>query len=265
MSGIVKGIGKVAGMLPIPGSQYIGAGLGALGGILGRGKEDPRYTAQTNQLDQMQALGPPQTAGVDPMSQEAFGLFKNLATNGPNVDQFYNKFEPQVIGNMQRDISGARTSALNAANDAATRSGAFGGSRSGIMGATALGEVNKAGLNNLADFRYKGYQDAVSNAMQQQQFGLQAANAMAGAGDYNRNVTQAGYDAPFNRLQAQGQMTAQQLATGHGYQARPSILQSALGGALTGFGLFKNKPGQNIANNSDMLNQWLQKPPQVVR
>lgn len=264
MSGIIKGIGSVAGKVgPLaagliggPAAPFIGAGLGALGGLLGRGKEDPRYQAQTGYLDQMKGFGPPQTASIDPLSQQAFGLFQNLATQGPDITKFKNLFEGDVVEGIKRDTGDARTTALNAANDASTRAEAFGGSRSGIMAATALGDVNKAGLRNLADFRYAGYGDAMKNAMAQQQFGLQAAGALAGAGDYSRSVTQAGYDAPFNRFAALGPLTAQQLIAGQGYQQRPSALQSALGGALTGFGLFKKKPAD--ANGpANALSGWL--------
>ncbi len=260
IKGIGKGIGKVAGLAApfaslIPGAgPWIGAGLGAVGGLLGRPGEDPRYAAQEQLLKQGQGFGPPQTAGLNPYSQQAFGLMQNLATSGPNISQFMNPYTEDVVGGFNRDVAGARNSALTSAADMATRDRTFGGSRAGLMAATALGDVNKAGLSGLANLRFQGHQSAVQNALQQQQFGLQSANALAGAGDYARSVEQAGYDAPFNRFQAMSGVTAQQLAAGQGYQPRPSALQSALGGAITGFGLFKKKPQ---VQGGPGLSNWL--------
>jgi hypothetical protein len=230
---MIPGIGPIAG-----------AGLGALAGGIGNAltPNDPRYSAQQGYLQQLQGIGAPRTAGIDPLSQQAFGLYQKLATSGPNISQFYDPYQGQVIAGANRDIADARTSALNAAADTATREGAFGGSRSGLMGATALGNVNRAGLSTLAGLRSSGFAQALQAAQAQQGFGLQAAQALQGAGDYSRSVTQAGYDAPFNRLEAMGPLYAQQLYAGQSYQPKPPWWQSAIGGGLAGFGLFNKKP-----------------------
>lgn len=246
MSGLVKGVGSVIGKAaPVLGSIFGGpiggAALGALGGLLTRPKEDPRYQAQTGFLDQLQGMGAPQTAGVNPLSQEAFGLFRNLATAKPDVASFYNPYEEQVIGGINRDAAQARGEILRAADDQAAGAGAF-GSRGGLFKASALGSLNKDTLGRLAQFRYGGYGDALRAAQGQQEFQAGVAGQMAGAGDYLRSVEQQGYDAPFARMAALGPLYASQLATGAAYQPRPSALSSAVGGALTGAGLFKRAP-----------------------
>jgi hypothetical protein len=243
----------------------IGAGLGILGGIFGRGKEDPRVKAQDDYLKRVRGMGAPQTAGVDPLSQQAFGLYQNLATQGPNISQFYNPYESQVLEGMGRDTAAARTDALARSADAGARSGVFGGSRAGIMGATALSGINRASLGNMANFRYQGYSDAVRNAQAQQQFGLQSANALAGAGDYTRSVTQAGYDAPWDRLRQEGEIMAGQPIL----QRRPGLLQSAIGGGIAGFGLGGGLPGMqrntgtampSFGSTPSRLTNWLSGP-----
>ena len=246
MSGLIKGAGKIIGKVaPVLGSVFGGpiggAAIGALGGLLTRPKEDPRYQAQTGFLDQLQGLGPTQTAGVNPLSTEAFGLFRNLATAKPDVASFYNPYEDKVIEGINRDATQARGEILRSADDQAAGAGAF-GSRGGLFKANALGGLNKDLLGRLAQFRYGGYGDALRAAQGQQEFQAGVAGQMAGAGDYMRSVEQAGYDAPVNRLAMLGPLYASQLATGAAYQPRPSALSSAVGGALTGAGLFKRAP-----------------------
>lgn len=267
MSGVIKGIGKavkggVGGFLS---GGPLGAIVGGIGGLLSRPKEDPRFQAQQGYLNQLNPMlmQPPQTAGVNPLSTEAFGLFRNLATQGPNISQFYNPYEGQVLQGMERDIGSARSAALRTADDIATKSGAFGGSRAGAFAARALGDVNKAGLSQMGLFRHQGFQNALQAAQGQQMFGLQAANSLMGAGDYARSIEQAGYDAPFNRLAALGPLYASQLYSGQGYQQRPSALQSALGGALTGFGLFKKGPQTPSAPAP--MQPWMMPPKTTIK
>lgn len=236
MAGVVKGIGgaigkvaKFAGPLISGINPLIGAGLGAIGGVLSRPGEDPRYAGQEQYLQQLQGAGAPQTAGINPMSAQAFGLLQKYATQGSNP------FEEQVIGGMQRDTARAGQLGLNYADDMATRSGAFGGSRHGLFAGKVLGDVNRAGLDRMAAYRSQNFDT-------QNQFGLQSAHALAQAGDYSRGIQQQGYDAPFNRLAQLGPLYAGQLQAGQGYQKRPSIFNAALGGAIAGYGAFKKKP-----------------------
>jgi hypothetical protein len=246
MSGVLRGIGKVAKGVSrvaspfaslLPGGGLINAGLGALGGILARGKEDPRIGPQQQFLDQVTSAGPPRTAGVNPMSAEAARQYQAMLGQSAAdlAPQYFNPFEEKVVGATQADFDRQRTQAMMAADDVATRSRAFGGSRHAILAAEGLTGVNRNEAETLAKLRYGGYSDAVRAAQAGQQFGLQTAGALHGAGDYARGVEQAGYDAPWNRT-LQGSQIINQAPY---FEPRPTALQAGLGGALAGIGALK--------------------------
>lgn len=242
MFGLLKGVlGKVLPLAAsaIPGiGPLAGAALGAGLGLLTRPKEDPRYAAQQQYLGLLGQIPPPQVAGVNPLSEQGFAALQALGGT-PDISAFYNPYQRDVLAGIERDAARQRVAALQGVDDAATRARAFGGTRHSLMAGTALAGVNRSALDAMAAARTAGFDRALQAAQAQQAFQAQRASALMGAGDYLRSLQQAEYDAPFARLQALGPLLASQLATGAAYQPRPSALQSALGGAIAGYGLLR--------------------------
>lgn len=267
MSGVLKGVGGVAkkvGGLASNINPVVGAGLGVLGGILARPGEDPRLAARNDLMNQIQGFGPPQVAGLDPREQEAFGLFQQYAQQGLEnanaplanrlelAQQYQNPFEQQVIQGVQSDFDRQRLMARRQAEDTAMREGAFGGNRAGLFASSALGGLARQEAGQLANLRYGGFQSAldaanqdIGNELARRQLaaqgslvGLNAATLLGQGGATARGIEQYGFDAPFNRALQVGGLINQQADI----PGRPSLFQSALGGGLTGYGLFRKNP-----------------------
>lgn len=162
----------------------------------------------------------------NPFTSLAMGGLLNLGKG--DVSQFFNPYESQVIGGVQSDYDRQRAQAMNAANEQATKFGAFGGSRSGVLAAQGQEAVNRDEAQKLAALRYQGYGDAFSRA-QQVLPGLLDIGKDMNLEDWNRAIQALGLLG--TGLGGGGTSTTQPLGGGG------NAFGTAAGGAATGFGI----------------------------
>ena len=102
----------------------------------------------------------------------------------PNVNQFMNPYQQQVVDATIRDVGNAAQMGLNNIGAQAQRSGAYGGSRQGIMEAEALKGFNQQALDQVSRLNQQGIDRAMSNA-------FAAAQGLQGVGSQAFNMGQA--------------------------------------------------------------------------
>lgn len=188
-------------MGPIAG-PLIGAGIGFLGSIFG---------------------GKPPVAGVDPLTNEAIGNWKNmvgygntgfgaLSGNSGDVSRMMNPYSDTM--NPFWDM--LRQKGLSTVGSQATLQGAFGGDRHAIAEGQMMGDINMG----QADQRYKEFEAAMGRAGFLANAGMGANQNLYGASKYLRDVRQqqmnGKYSNPFG---------------------------AAMGGAMIGSSLFPGSPG----------------------
>lgn len=96
----------------------------------------------------------------------------------PNVNQFMNPFNQNVVDKTLRDVGNAAQMGLNNIGAQAQRSGAYGGSRQGIMEAEALKGFQQQALDKVGALRQQGFNNAMNNAFRSAQ-GLQGIGSQA--------------------------------------------------------------------------------------
>ena len=98
--------------------------------------------------------------GFTQAGQTGAGLAQLLAAQTPNIAQFQNPFQAQVIDEINRQAAQAQ----NALTARAVRSGAFGGGREGVASA----ELERARLGQVGLAQAQGFDRALAAAQQQQ-------------------------------------------------------------------------------------------------
>lgn len=152
MSGVVKGIGKVAGAIPGIGS-IASAGLGIAGSLFGK----PGSTVTETGIDSF----------INPFRQDLVRRAQQLSTQSfdpASIQAFMNPFQQQVESATIADFDRLRGNLMNDIAGQATLSGAQGGSRQGVLEAVGQGELARAEAGALADLRFSGYQDSLNRA-----------------------------------------------------------------------------------------------------
>ena len=96
----------------------------------------------------------------------------------PNVNQFMNPYQQQVVDATIRDVGNAAQMGLNNIGAQAQRSGAYGGSRQGVMEAEALKGFNQQALDQVSRLNQQGFNNAMNNAFRSAQ-GLQGIGSQA--------------------------------------------------------------------------------------
>jgi hypothetical protein len=104
----------------------------------------------------------------------------NQAAQGPNIGQFMNPFNDQVVNRTGMDMGRQAAMQQNALGAQATQAGAFGGSRHGVAEGTMLGDYGRAFGDIAANLRQGGFNTALSAAQNQQ--GIQSGLANQGFG-----------------------------------------------------------------------------------
>ena len=99
--------------------------------------------------------------GFTQAGQTGTGLQQLLAAQTPNIEQFQNPFQAQVIDEINRQAAQAQ----NRLSAQAVRSGAFGGGREGVASA----ELERARLGQVGLAQAQGFDTALRAAQQQQQ------------------------------------------------------------------------------------------------
>ena len=136
--------------------------------------------------------------GFTQAGQTGAGLAQLLAAQTPNIAQFQNPFQAQVIDEINRQAALAQ----NRLSAQAIRSGAFGGGREGI----AQAELERARLGQVGLAQAQGFDRALAAAQQQQRtlgdLGVQLQRQQQGdiqqliaAGGLQRQLAQQTLDA----------------------------------------------------------------------
>ncbi len=102
----------------------------------------------------------------------------------PNVNQFMNPYQQQVVDATIRDVGNAAQIGLNNIGAQAQRSGAYGGSRQGVMEAEALKGFNQQALDQVSRLNQQGFNNAMNNA-------FRSAAGLQGIGSQAFNMGQA--------------------------------------------------------------------------
>jgi hypothetical protein len=255
--------------------------IGAVGGAIFGGKDKKQTSAQQldptvqryrdQMLSQASGLagrpaygyGGQLTAGLDPMTQQAAGIFGGLSglaglgagalSGDPNARaQFMNPYQSGVLDAVGQQYSDMRDQATLGINDQATKAGAFGGSRHGVAQGQLLGDLYKAEGQQKAGLIYGGFNDAMQRAQQALGMGMGAAGQLGQYGQYATGLQQQNQQNQYNEWLRQQQQPYQQLAAMQGAvgtagalgggtttQSTPGsgILGGAVGGAMVGAGL----------------------------
>ncbi len=145
--------------------------------------------------------------------QTSANLF-NQAAAGPNIGQFMNPFNDQVVNRTGMDMARQAAMQQNTLGAQATAAGAFGGSRHGVAEGTMLGDYGRAFGDIAANLRQGGFNTALQAAQGQQ--GIQSGLANQGFG-FGQNIGQ------------------QQMQQGSMIQAMNQALIDAAKGQFSGF------------------------------
>ena len=203
--------------------------------------------------------------GFTQAGQTGTGLQQLLAAQTPNIAQFQNPFQAQVIDEINRQAAQAQ----NRLSAQAVRMGGFGGGREGV----AQAELERARLGQVGLAQAQGFDTALRAAQQQQQtlgnLGVALQRQQQGdisqllqAGGLQRQLAQQTLDAarqsqlqqafePFQRAEflsniyAAGPKSQSTIAAATQPQTSPLAQSIGAGlGAFTAFQGFGNNPGR---------------------
>lgn len=184
-------------------------------------------------------------AGVSTLTPEVIARQQQMANAGlmgmnamggdpAAVQQMMNPF----FGAMNPVFDRMRADATMAANDAATRAGAFGGSRHGVALGEQLGGVDRA----QAQMLYGDFNNAMGRAGQLANLGFGANQQLGTMGDYLRNIQQQGLTDQYQRFLEQrgwqdnrlGILNATAAGSPYGNTQSMNMPSNPLGGAMGG-------------------------------
>jgi hypothetical protein len=185
---------------------------------LARGVAQKPVTIPTMQVSpfsalEQQGLTAAGTTGVGAPTVTS-GLGQLLAAQTPNISQFFNPYQSYVIDEINRQAAQAR----NQLSAQAIRSGAFGGGREGV----AIGELERARLDQVGAAQQQGFGTALQAAQQQQRTLGDIGSSMANIGQLQQGMAQS----DINQM-IQGGGLQRQLAQATLDAARQSQLQQA--------------------------------------
>jgi hypothetical protein len=156
------------------------------------------YDQAVNLAQQPISLPAVQVAAPSPLQQQGFGQAATTgvgqqtlqqgiagiqqAAAGPNISQFYNPYQSYVIDEINRQAQQQQ----NQIAGQAVQAGAFGGGREGVQRA----ELQRATQQNIGQAQQQGFGQALQAAQNQQQVGLNAGQALLGAGAQQQAMQQ---------------------------------------------------------------------------
>lgn len=201
---------------------------------------------------------------AQPYYQAATGVTANALNPAYNtVGNYMNPFMGQVVNPVQQAVRQQQGQQLAQQQAEAIRGGAFGGERAGLQRAQLMGQQNLGLGQALSPLYQTGYGQALQAAQQQQQYGLQGAQQLAGigtaaqqaalgqaqaqlgAGTLEQQTQQAGINALYNQFQQQQMFPYMQaqflsgIAGGLGPLMGQQTFQSQ---AQSPFGMFLSDP-----------------------
>ena len=200
----------------------------------------------------------PSVAAETQLQQQAYQQAAGLGSLvGPQAyQQFMSPYQQEVIKATEADLERQKAKAMRDLSAQAVGSGAFGGAREGIARAEYMAAQDIGAAQTLANLRQQGFESAQQQALAQlqaqqglgsfqQQMGLQQQAQQQAIRDA---AAQAAREAAYEPQQRIGFAGQQLTGLMGGYPAQagyqtvtappPSPLQTALGIATTGAGIF---------------------------
>jgi hypothetical protein len=174
---------------------------------------DPATQAAVNQkYAAATAWGNSAPIGVDQATMDALNQDKSYAAYGNQgllamqgdpaaMDSFRTPGGEDILKEMDVNNAAATSNAINATNQSATRSGAFGGKRAAVAQGTAVAGVNANTANQKAQFQYQRNQDAQARAQAAMGIGQNATQAQTAMGQYLQQL-KAQNDPAYRKLMA---------------------------------------------------------------
>lgn len=228
----------------------------------------------TTAQDFVAGLNPTQTGAIQnitntqgmaqPFYQAAAGTTQQALNPAYNtVGNYMTPFMGQVVDPVKQAVTQQQGQQLAQQQAEAIRGGAFGGERAGLQRAQLMGQQNLGLGQALSPLYQTGYGQALQAAQQQQQYGLQGgqqlagigtaaqqaalgqAQAQLGAGTLGQQTQQAGINALYNQFQQQQMfpyMQAQFLAGIAGGLGPLMGQQTFQSQAQSPFGMFLSDP-----------------------
>lgn len=202
-------------------------------------------------------------AGFNPMQQQGFDAITNYAgTAGTEslpdiISRYYSPYTDEVVNKTMDNIRINDAQQQERLKSDAIAQGAFGGNRQSLVMNDLIRNQNLASGQTIAGLRNQGYQNAATNALNDQQRlnqeKLAGIAALTAGGQQRQQNTQAQLDSDYN-LWKEGKeypfKTDQWLAGIVGSTApgmggtntqqipQPSLLQQLAGAGMTGLGLY---------------------------
>ncbi len=193
------------------------------------------------------------------------------------TNRLMNPYQSSVIDRLGGQYDRLRAGASRSADDAATKSGAFGGSRHAIVEGQRLGEIDRAQGDMTAQLLQGGFNDAMGRAGSAANLGLGAgglsSSNMLGVGGLRLGAEQAGANyglgAGDQRLRGQGMAADYALGAGAQRLQGQGMALDARGQALTAaqaqqgaygqqFGMgdyYRQLAQQQMNNNQSQFNE----------
>lgn len=215
----------------------------------GPDSQTQEYINKIMQSAQQQAsAGAP---GANPLTTGAGNYYGSAQTAGnlglgalsgdpASVSQLMSPYQQQVIDANNTGWQRTNANSVNQVNDAATRTGAWGGSRAAIAQGTALSQNNQAQQQQTASLLNGGYTQAMGQATSLANLGMGGAQGAASLGDYLRNIQMQQQPGAYQSQVLKGALSG--LPTGTTQtQTQSGNWLSGLGGLLTtGLGLWNS-------------------------
>jgi hypothetical protein len=243
----------------VPG--LIGAGIGAVGSLLGPKEQTTTQTTQLDPRTQQHLNRWRQLAGEQYRGAQSFtpgmtdlqGRFGDLAGNlafGSQVglggiEEYFNPYQEEVIGGVQAGFDRQRLLNRERAAEQATRAGAFGGSRSAVLEAQGARGIGMNEMQQIGQMRHAGFGAAAgmlgADRMRAMNLGLTGLQGLQGLEQF-QNMRQQ------QAMQGFGAAMGPYQGTTSGTQPLYSNpLLGAAGGFATGMGLFPgSEPTQQV-------------------
>lgn len=137
------------------------------------GQQGPDAATQAK-IDEIYRAAQASGSALPPGVQQ--GMDALLGKQGA-IDQFLNPYTNQVIGGINKQFQVGNELTQRSVNDAATRSGAFGGSRHGIATGTALAENTRNRDQQISGLLAGGFESAMGRAGQAVNLGMGGAGS----------------------------------------------------------------------------------------
>lgn len=229
------------------------------------GTTPEQFVAQLNPTQTGAIQNITNTQGMaQPFYQAAAGTTQQALNPAYNtVGNYMTPFMGQVVDPVKQAVTQQQGQQLAQQQSEAIRGGAFGGERAGLQRAQLMGQQNLGLGQALSPLYQTGYGQALQAAQQQQQYGLQGgqqlagigtaaqqaalgqAQAQLGAGTLGQQTQQAGINALYNQFQQQQMfpyMQAQFLAGIAGGLGPLMGQQTFQSQAQSPFGMFLSDP-----------------------